>query len=472
MELLTDLYDIDVDPVNFVVQKIPIMIAANSGNYQLMDRLIASGANLEKRHKSFTPLMIACESADFESTDEKIKFLDHYWDTVFAKSRIMCNEEKSCFLSAIQTNDHKLLDYLLTKLIPTCEGLVSAAIKSGNLAMVKKLHEIGKISICEQNILDAINECSIEIIDYMINEKKLSFANELDKLKTPIEQNNLEIVETLLKIGIPIQKSHVKIAVQKGHFKMLKLLIEFGADIRETELISEFNFDKIKENEEEITEALEYFLSCGANIDAKDCNGRSPLIKLCESDSNLLIIEKLVQFGAEITTKLPAMVASQKGCPKVLNFLIRNGADHSIVDDKGMSCYLYALESQNLDDIKLALPFCDKNSYGNIGLRPFHYISLFKSEADAVEIFDYLVGVGVKMNTFSKKYGHPMLHDKIYSKVPALAERYFEYEETVNCRLDLGLEDFTHLDSFYKNYPSKKSKWRSEKESNSNPSDQ
>ena len=137
MELLTDLYDIDVHPVNFVVQKIPIMIAANSGNYQLMDRLIASGANLEKRHNDFTPLMIACKSADFESTDEKIKFLDHYWDTVFAKSRIKSNEEKSCFLSAIQTNDHKLLDYLLTKRIPKCEGLVSAAIKSRNLGMVK-----------------------------------------------------------------------------------------------------------------------------------------------------------------------------------------------------------------------------------------------------------------------------------------------------------------------------------------------
>ena len=52
--------------------------------------------------------MIAYESADFESTDEKIKFFDHYWDTVFAKSRIMCNEENRV-LSAIQTNDHKLL---------------------------------------------------------------------------------------------------------------------------------------------------------------------------------------------------------------------------------------------------------------------------------------------------------------------------------------------------------------------------
>ena len=299
----------------------------------------------------------------------------------------------------------------------------------------------------------------------------MRFKNELDKLKTPIEQDNLEIAETLLKIGIPIRKSHLKIAVQEGHFKMLKLLIKFGANIRETELISEFNFEKIKENEEEITEALEYFLSCGANIDAKDSNGRSPLIKLCESDSNLLVIEKLVQFGAEITTKLPVMVASQNGCPKILKFLIRNGADISIVDDKGMSCYLYALESQNLDAIKLTLPFCNKNSYGNIGLRPFHYISLFKSEADAVEIFDYLVGVGVKMNTFSKKYGHPMLHNEIYSKAPSLVERYFEYEETVNCRLDLGLEDLTHLDSFYKIYPSKKLKWRSKKESKSNPSD-
>ena len=67
-----------------------------------------------------------------------------------------------------------------------------------------------------------------------------------------------------------------------------------------------------------------------------------------------------------------------------------------------MSCYLYALESQNLDDIKLALPFCDKKFYGNIGLRPFHYISLFKSEADVVEIFDYLVGVGVKWTPLAK----------------------------------------------------------------------
>ena len=69
-------------------------------------------------------------------------------------------------------------------------------------------------------------------------------------------------------------------------------------------------------------------------------------------------------------------------------FLIKNEADLKIVDDKGMSCYLYAIENQNLDAIKLTLPFCDKNSYGNIGLRPFHYISIFNSEADAVEIFD------------------------------------------------------------------------------------
>ena len=45
----------------------------------MMTRLVASGANIHIKLQGLRPITIICQSEEIESTDEKIKFIEHFW---------------------------------------------------------------------------------------------------------------------------------------------------------------------------------------------------------------------------------------------------------------------------------------------------------------------------------------------------------------------------------------------------------
>ena len=203
---------------------------------------------------------------------------------------------------------------------------------------------------------------------------------------------------------------------------------------------------------------MSYFFNLEGDVNDLDSLKQTTLCNLCESDSNLLIIKKLVEYGAQVnfnglcgsdTANYPILLASHYGCTNIVKFLLKNGAYPEVKDHDEMNCFLHAQASQNLETIKLTCSLCDLNVSSSRGLAPIDFIfHHFNSESDAIEVFDYLVSLGVKMNTYSRDCKHPSLFREFYEKMPKLALKYCEWEETVACRLDVGIIDLADYDVY------------------------
>lgn len=129
---------------------------------------------------------------------------------------------------------------------------------------------------------------------------------------------------------------------------MFKLLFEYGADhdlwqegTQKFNLLPIFNFESILRDKEagKLGEVIAFFLQINADIDAKDDNNDSLLLKLCKNEANMPIIEKLVEIGARIDCEPLLIQACRSGCLNIVRFLLRNGANTCDVDKIGRNCY-------------------------------------------------------------------------------------------------------------------------------------
>ena len=82
MELITDLYEIKVFTGT---SKSPMALLHIRGNYELMDRLIAHGANIDFWNLNTSPLYCACISKKYDNTEERSNLLDKYWENLKVK---------------------------------------------------------------------------------------------------------------------------------------------------------------------------------------------------------------------------------------------------------------------------------------------------------------------------------------------------------------------------------------------------
>ena len=433
LELINDLVEIyNVSTSNIGLY--PTLVAARTGNYEMMTRLVASGANIHIKLQGLRPITMVCQSDEIESTDEKIKFIEHFWKEGLRENYYKFDKKDSPFVSAIKKNDLKLVDFLLKYHVKTSEELIDISIECENLEMTKFLHEVGGINLNENHLKMACDKNLVEIVEYIL----------IEKIVPQFHENTID--------------GCVLAAAGKGQFEIIKLLIDYGINKKRSNLIVDFDFTTIKEDiENKFTEILDYFLNLGADIDAKKFRRGTVLSKLCINDDYLPIIKKIVQYGANVDLKdpepddydnYPILNACQYGCPEIFKFLINNGADSSVLDTDQMNCFLCALESENLEMIKIAFPFCNKNWTGLRGYNAFNLISAFKSESDAIEIFDYLVEMGVKMNIYSNAKKHPLFYKEFYETMPNLVIKYFEYNEkfNLNFHLDVSIKDLFNVE--------------------------
>ena len=361
-----EIYDVDKDP---------IMLAAKTGDYELMDRLVADGADLTHSHENGTPLAQACISNEYKSTKEKIRFIDKYWGDIMGEDikQFYHQCERICpFINAIKKNDINLVKYLVKKGVKASNDALEFAInyENVNVEMVKIIHEGLGSDLNMKHLEQACIRESFDVIIYMLNTDKLYHLYKAKVLHKLVFENHLILVEIFLGCKILPSENTVKEALQYGCFDMIKLFIDYGVmRINTEELLLRFNFEKIRfHNQNTVKEIIGYFVYLGVNIDAKDYDGYTALSKLCKYESNLPIIEVFVQLGANIQAvskgkieACPLMVAAEKGCTNILRFLIENGADPYIIDSNRWNCYLRALyRSGNVEAIKFTRPFFDE----------------------------------------------------------------------------------------------------------------
>jgi ankyrin repeat protein len=86
------------------------------------------------------------------------------------------------------------------------------------------------------------------------------------------------------------------------------------------------------------TETVKYLIDHGATVDCRDSQGKTPLIHACTgpfADSVRVLIEAGADVNARDATErfTPLMMAAGLGQPEVVELLLENKADATLLDD-------------------------------------------------------------------------------------------------------------------------------------------
>ena len=135
----------------------------------------------------------------------------------------------------------------------------------------------------------------------------------------------------------------------KTHQEVAAALIRAGADINVQDPygVTPLLFAAISGS----PETIRMLLKSGANVKAKDVDGRTALIESLTTENDLPpeTIEELIQAGSEVNVRIyggltPIMLAAD-GNPGILQSLIRAGADLNARDDQGATALRRAKDS-------------------------------------------------------------------------------------------------------------------------------
>jgi transcription elongation factor Elf1 len=162
--------------------------------------------------------------------------------------------------------------------------------------------------------------------------------------KTPLHR---AVFDRIWLPGVMAERNVAMLMGADGHLAVAKLLIQHGANVNATDKNGETplhsaaftNFDG---------HAIRLLIASGANVNAKDHFGRTPLF-VAASCTNTEVVEQLLDSGADISIKdkngktVLHVAAAETVSTEILQLLIRKGADVNAKDAGGSTPLDYAM---------------------------------------------------------------------------------------------------------------------------------
>lgn len=166
----------------------------------------------------------------------------------------------------------------------------------------------------------------------------------------------------------------LSIASQRGDFKMVKLLIESGADpnINGYEIYNALDRAIYSGN----VEILQYLIEHGGVFDDKYCYHCGPPIIEAVWRGNIKMVEYIIKLGEDINAKsergdTALHLAIYRDYEEIVKLLISHGANVNIKSDEGETPLHSAAYCYNIEIVKLLLENgADPNAQDNKGKRP------------------------------------------------------------------------------------------------------
>jgi ankyrin repeat protein len=174
----------------------------------------------------------------------------------------------------------------------------------------------------------------------------LAVENQIDAVKL-LYSKGAELNTINECAGTPLSE-----AASLGHIDIVKFLLENGASINQVPDGDPIIHEAVRSGNSEIVDLLVRY---GADIDATDSIGQTPLHESVSEDERLEVSKYLVEMGVNIDAMdgfntTPLTTAALHGCFETVKFLVSSGASLTIRDDKGRTATEMA-ESQNYHEI-------------------------------------------------------------------------------------------------------------------------
>jgi ankyrin repeat protein len=223
-----------------------------------------------------------------------------------------------------------------------------------------------KIGGNSEDMKSAITNNDIDKVRYLIdqgqdvNQKITQFLIPKTLLTIAILEKNPDLVKLLIEKGANVNESDelnqtpLFVAVNTEQIEIVKLLIENGADVNHKDNNGETPlFAAIKK--EYSNEMVNMLIMNGANVNETNDCGDTPLyVKASndDSDSNILILMSLIDNGAIVNKtnkkgRTPLFSAVEKGNIGMTIFLINKGADVNKRDNNGLTPLFLAIHEDN-----------------------------------------------------------------------------------------------------------------------------
>ncbi|KAJ8301826.1 hypothetical protein KUTeg_020813, partial [Tegillarca granosa] len=215
-------------------------------------------------------------------------------------------------------------------------------------------------------------EIACELGDVPLLEYLHSFGGYIylldEKCRTLIMKfvNNASICDVLISRKVDIQprdsdgKTALNYALSTSSTRTLELLLQNGACVNQPNASGIYPIEEacLNNDSDSLRILLHYGASNSISVNKKDDNGMSAIHYAIQNGADLKLLELLLSFGADINTKnneglTPAAFAIQRKSIDCLKYLLQKGADVYAVDIKDSSLLHHAVETEDLDIIKV-----------------------------------------------------------------------------------------------------------------------
>ncbi|KAK1241221.1 hypothetical protein MKX08_001195 [Trichoderma sp. CBMAI-0020] len=301
-------------------------------------------------------LVLNYRRPDVEVMEQVAKYVDQrtapwgkeafqmYLEHQAVQSPTITTEEFAIFVRwCSTTNVKRLLQSRESKVTITCEAAKAMAQNksSGELIFQQLLRERGLGVKVEHNAaIELVRELGKPALDWLLLYRREQFTDKMLILDEALDQ--------LLPEAERRSQNPLSFAAERGYKGAVELLIERGKCIEETSNVDGTGPTAlVLATASGHKDVASFLIECGANIEAVDGNGRTPLLLAAGDNQALRLSELLLDAGSYIDAtdhngRTPLMAASRVGSRALVETLINLGARIDSTDKDGRTALMDA----------------------------------------------------------------------------------------------------------------------------------